>query len=269
VTPSVDAGSFRIVVLSGAGGGVPDLRAFAATPSEVARFAPLVYPGWRRYADEGFSAQDLIRDLADEIAGWGGRVAILGVSLGGHLGYAVALRLQNLGVEVVGLCAVDSFTISSADIRPGSAGRNLARLRALARSGSLGRLWTQVRSLFWRTLLRMAGDRASFLLRRWGDHGLFRAARAADPAFEEEISMRLLIRATAPWLGEIDRNPVPLRVRAAHLRTPSVADSDGAWRARCPDIEIVEISGDHDSLFDSENFAGMRRAFASATRDWR
>lgn len=260
---------FRFVVLSGAGGGVPDLRAFVATFAEAACFAPMVYPGWRRYAEEGFSAQALIHEIADEVAGWGERVAILGVSLGGHLGYAVALRLQSLGVEVSGLCVVDSFLISSAEVRPGSAGRHLARLRALAQSRAPGRLWTQARSLFWRALLRMASDRAAPLLRRWRDSGWFRAACAADPVFEKELNMRLLMRAAAPWLRELDRNPVPLRLRAAHLRTASAASSDEAWRARCPDIEIIEIPGDHDSLLDPENFAIMRRAFASATRDWR
>lgn len=81
--------------------------------------------------------------------------------------------------------------------------------------------------------------------------------------------MRLLMRATSPWLGERDRDPIPLQVPAAHLRTASTAGDDAAWRARCPNIEIVEIAGDHDSLFDAENFVGMRRAFASATRGWR
>ena len=266
---SLGAESFRIAVLSGAGGGVPDLRAFAATPAEAARFAPVVYPGWRRYTDEGFSAQILIHDLADEIAGWGERVAILGVSLGGHIGYAVALKLQSLGVEVVGLCAVDSFMISSADIRPGSAGRNLARLRALAQSGSLGRLGTQGRTLFWRALVRLAGDRAASLLRRWRDSGLLRAACTVDPTLEKELSMRLLMRATAPWLSELNCNPLALQVRVAHLRTASAADADGAWRLRCPNIDVIEIPGDHDSLLDPENFVSMRRAFASAMRGWR
>ena len=265
---TASAGPLRFAVVSGAGGGVPDLRAFAATPAEAARFAPLVYPGWRRYADEGFSALALVRDFADEIAGWRERVAILGISLGGHLGYAVALRLLSLGVEVAGFCAIDSFLIPSADVRPGSAGRNLARLRVLAQRGSLGRRGTQVHALFWRALLRLAGDRAPPLLRRWRDSGLFRAACAVDRTFENELNMRLLMRATAPWLGELDRKPVPLPVRAAHLRTASAAESDDAWRARCPDIEFLEIPGNHDSLLDPENFAAMRRAFATATRGW-
>ena len=55
--PSVETRTFRIAVLSGAGGGVPDLRAFCATSSAMADFAPLVYPGWQRYAEEGFCAR--------------------------------------------------------------------------------------------------------------------------------------------------------------------------------------------------------------------
>jgi hypothetical protein len=170
---------------------------------------------------------------------------------------------------VAGLCAVDSFLFASTEVRPGTAARHLNRLRALARSGALGRLGTQARSLVWRALLRGAGARTAPLLRRWRDSALFRKACAADPAFEIELSMRLLMDATAPWVGELDRDPVPLQVRAALLRTASSAGADGAWRARCPNIHIVEIPGNHDALLDPENFPIMRRAFASATRSWR
>jgi thioesterase domain-containing protein len=264
----VTSPTLRFAMLSGAGGGAFDVRAFAQDPSEAERFIPVLYPGWRRYAAAGFGAEDLVRDLADEIAGWGARVAILGVSLGGHLGYAVALRLKSLGVEVAGLCVVDSFAIASSAVRPGSAGRHFARLRSLA-GGGAGGLWRHGRSLFWRALLRMAGDRVAPSLQRWGDSGLLRAVFALDPALEQELSMRLLMRATAPWLVEIDRVPHPLRLRAAHLRTATAAESDGLWRARCPGIDIVEIPGGHDDLLNPGNYAGIRRAFASATGDWR
>lgn len=262
---TASAKPLRFVVLSGSGGGAPDPNAFAATPAEAARFTPLAYPGWRRYVEEGFHAEALVRELADEIAGWGERVAIVGISLGGHMGYAVALELRSRGAEVAGLCAIDSFQISSDAVRPGSAGRHFARLGALLRSGSPGRLWRQARALVWRAALRLAGDRAA-LLRR--GRGLVQAVCAADPLFEEELSMRLLMRAAASWLGELDADPVPLPVRAAHLRTASAAGSDAVWRARCPGVEFIEISGDHDSLLEPKNFAAMRRAFATATRGW-
>jgi thioesterase domain-containing protein len=268
LTSPVGAATFRFVVFSGAGGGIPDLRAFA-TPAEVRRFAPVRYPGWRRYVDESFTAEALIGDLANEIAGWRERVAILGVSLGGHIGYAVATRLQSLGAEVVGLCAIDSFVFSSASVRPGSAGRHMARLRGLARRGSLARAWVLARSLFWRALLRALGDRVAPWLRRWRNSCWFRRALAVDPLFEEELSMRLLMRAMAPWLADLDGDPRPFDGAAAHLRTARGTDDDSAWRLRCPHIEIVGISGNHDNLLDPENFNAMRRAFASATHAWR
>ena len=266
--PSVETRTFRIAVLSGAGGGVPDLRAFCATSSAMDDFAPLTYPGWQRYAEEGFCARALLEDLANDIARLGRRVAILGVSLGGHLGYGVALRLQQLDVEVVGLCAVNSFIISSTDMRPGSTLRHFSRLRTLAQSGSIERIGIQVRSLFWRALLRLAGDNVMPLLRRWNKAFLFRAA-CHDPVFESELNMRLLMRATAPWLRGLDNDPSPLKASAALLRTASAAAADAAWRIRCPEIQIIEIPGDHDSLLDLQNHGRMRTAFASAIKDWR
>ena len=269
--PRADDDSLRIFVLSGAGGGVPDLRAFAATPADFARFAPVRYPGWRRYVDEEFSLEVLIRDLANEIVARNpiGRVGILGVSLGGHLGYAVALRLQSLGIEVAGLCVVDSFIISSDAVRPGSSGRYFARALALTRGGSLASLFVMVRSLFWRALLRLVGGRAISWLRRWRQNDLFRAALRIDPLLEKEISMRLLLRAAAPWISGLDRNPIPLLAPAAHMRTGRTSEDDMAWRARCPNIMTVEIAGDHEGLLDPENFVQLRRGFASATLGWR
>jgi len=269
LTSYADSGSFRIAVFSGAGGGVPDLRAFLAAPAAVSRFVPVVYPGWRRYTDDGFTAEALIRDLANEIAGWRERVAILGVSLGGHIGYAVALQLQNLGIEVVGLCAIDSFVFSSAAVRPGSTGRHVARLRALARRGSLGSLWLLARSLFWRALIRMAGGQVVPWVSRWRNKSWFKAVLAVDPLFQRELSMRLLLRAMTSWLAHLDHDPRPLVAPAAHLRTARPTDDDRAWRVRCPNIEIVGIPGNHDSLLDPENFDAMRQAFALATRSWR
>jgi thioesterase domain-containing protein len=269
VTSKAKVGSLRIAVLSGAGGGVPDLRALAATPAEADGFSPVIYPGWRRYTDVGFDVQALIDDLACEIAGWGGRVVILGFSLGGHLGYAIALKLQSLGVEVAGLCAIDSFLVSSADIRPGSAGRHFAHLRALTQRHSLGRLAGEVRQLVWRALIRMAGDRTTPWARRGRDSAWMRAVCAVDPLFEKELDMRLLMGATAPWLGQLDRHPVPLRIPAAHLRTAAAADADAVWRARCPDIDFVDIPGSHGLLFAPENFTQVRRAFLSTTQNWR
>jgi thioesterase domain-containing protein len=90
-----------------------------------------------------------------------------------------------------------------------------------------------------------------------------------DPVFEEELSMRLLIEATAPWIAALDRAPVALEAPAILLRTDLTAGDDAAWRSRCPNIKIFELPGQHHTLFEPQNVAALREAFLAATRDWR
>ncbi len=86
---------------------------------------------------------------------------------------------------------------------------------------------------------------------------------------EAELSMRMLVRTTAPWLAELDRTPVPLEVPAVLLRTALAQGDDAAWRLRCPNIRIVEIPGHHHNLFDPENVSALHEAFIAATEEWR
>ena len=55
------------IFLSGAGGGVPDLDVFRDGADDPNRVEAIGYPGWKRYVDEGYSADALIDDLAVEI----------------------------------------------------------------------------------------------------------------------------------------------------------------------------------------------------------
>ena len=140
---------------------------------------------------KGF-ARALLEDLANDIAQLGER--------GRHTWrlarwspWLTALRYdyRRLDVEVVGLCAVNSFIISSTDMRPGSTLRHFSRLRTLAQSGSIERMGIQVRSLFWRALLRLAGDDGMPLCAAWNKAFLFRAA-CHDPVFGIGLNMRYL-----------------------------------------------------------------------------
>ena len=60
--------SSPIIFLSGAGGGAPDLDLFGASVEDMTRFEVISYPGWERYAADGFSAHILIADLVAQIA---------------------------------------------------------------------------------------------------------------------------------------------------------------------------------------------------------
>jgi thioesterase domain-containing protein len=253
--------SFPVIVLSGAGGGTPAM--FRAGPPDTTHFETISYPGWSRYIVDGFSADVLIADLAAEIAARvpRGPIRIVGVSIGGHFGYAAALRLQASGRDIGGFCAIDSFMISSAGVSPGWKGRALSAL--------LRRRRVEDGSLFWRAVFRMGDNRLTGLFRVIAPSGRLPWFLSLDPMFEHELSMRLLLRHTAPWVASLDCEPVALVAATVLLRTHLTASDDGAWRCRCPGIKIIEIRGDHSSIFEPENISSLYDSFISATQHWR
>ena len=60
--------SSPIPVLSGAGGGVVDPAFFCSSTCEARGFEAIVYPGWRRYVEIGFSVESLVEHLAAQMA---------------------------------------------------------------------------------------------------------------------------------------------------------------------------------------------------------
>jgi len=259
------------VVLPGAGGGSAELAAFGAAPAEASSFQTIDYPGWRRYIANDFTPDVLLSELTTRIASEvpHGSIRIVGNSIGGHFGYAAALRLQAMGREVSGFCAIDTFMISSSGPSEGWKGRALTQALELLREGRLGQFFRFARSKFWRALLRLAGNRLPSLLTRLGSTERLPFIWALDPVFEEELSMRLLIRKTAPYIASLDHQPAPLRVPSVLIRTLLTAGDDPAWRRRCPNIKIFEIPGAHHSLFEPKNIGSLRDAFLAATSEWR
>jgi thioesterase domain-containing protein len=263
--------SFPIIVLSGAGGGAPDLAALTGNHQDAIVFETIGYPGWQRYIASGFSAERFISELAAQIATRvpQGPIRIVGLSIGGHFGYAAALRLQASGREIAGLCAIDTFMISSSNPSAGWKGRALAQGWELIRKRRIGEFMLFLRSKLWRALLRLAGSRLPGLLQRFSASSQLPSVFAVDPLFDEELSMRLLIRTAAPWIASLDRDPIALEAPASLLRTQFTVGDDAKWRRRCPNIEIFTIPGQHHTLFEPENIGSLREAFISAMRAWR
>jgi pimeloyl-ACP methyl ester carboxylesterase len=260
-----------IVVMPAANGGVPDFGFFKSGPQDETRFEKVDYPGWQRYAAEGFSAESLIAELAAQImtAVPRGPIRIVGISIGGHFGYATALHLQALGREIAGFCAIDTFMISSIQPSAGWRGRALTRGWHLLSTGRAGDFFKFLRSKFWRALFRFAGGRLPGLLRRFAFLSRMSVFSAFDSMFEEELSLRLMIRGVAPWIASLDRDPVPLHAPTILLRALRTAGDDAAWRRRCPHIAIHDVPGQHDTLFEPDHIGDLRAAFLAATRDWR
>jgi thioesterase domain-containing protein len=259
-----------VIVLSGAGGGSPDLTAFRLGFSETTRFEILDYPGWRRYVEIEFSLQSLADDLASQIENLipEGPIRIIGISIGAHIGYAAALRLQAADREISGFCAVDAFMVHSAAPSSGWLIRALELCSRLIREKRLVDLAKFVRSRLWRTLLRLSQERLVSILRKakrsdWPPHIL-----AIDPLFEHELNMRLLIRSIAPGIAALDFEPFVLKTPVVLVRTELNADSDEGWQRRCARLKVLQIPGNHETMFEPQNIAAFGEAFGEVTREW-
>jgi thioesterase domain-containing protein len=259
-----------IIVLPGASGKIPSLTIFGANPADEGVFKPISYPGWQRYTAKGFSAGVLIEDLVSQIESIvpQGPIRILGISIGGHFGYAAALRLQASGRAIDGFCAIDTFMIASAAPRVGWKGRALEHGLMLLRERRMGDLSTFVRTRSWRALLRLAGNRLPRALQVLGSSARLSALARVDNTIEEEVSMRMLIRETAAWAASLDRDPIALMAPTILIRTSESVRDDIAWRRRCPGIKIFEVPGTHHTIFEPENVLPLHRTFVTATRDW-
>ena len=259
------------VYLPGAGGGGEgDLAALAAGLDFPVSFEPIPYPGWQRSIAEGFSAERFVEELAVEIAARvpSGPIRIMGMSIGGHLGYAAALRLQATGRAIGGLCVVDSFMIATSQPTAGWQGRALAQGMDLLRKRRFAELAEFVRSKAWRAMLRLGGKPLLNLLGKVSALGGMNSLLTKDAVAEQELSMRLLIGHLAPWLVELDREPVPLLAPVAVLRTRLSGRDDAAWTRRCPNVSVYEISGTHQTLFEAENIGELREAFGAAATEF-
>ncbi len=155
---------------------MPDLDALRDCTDDTTRFEVVGYPGWKRYVTDGFSAEVLIADLAAQIATRvpQGSIRIVGLSIGGHFGYAAALHLQSMGREIAGFCAIDTFmftTKPSAGWKGRAFAQGLELLRGLrfgefarffaievlANSGQTGRelvAWSPPAIIFFRAVAR-------------------------------------------------------------------------------------------------------------------
>lgn len=252
------------IFLPGAGaGGEYDMESFASGLDPRIHFEIITYPGWQRYVADDFSAEVLIEELTAQIVQKvpTGPIVLVGLSIGGHFGYAAALRLQEMGREVAGFCAIDSFIMESAGPSKGWQSRALGEALELVQRRRFGDLLWFVRSKAWRALLRLAGRHLAGPLRRLSAEGRTSSILAVDAAAENELSMRLLIREAAPWVASLDRNTVPLTVPAVLLRTQFIACDDALWRQRCPNITICELPGKHHNLFEPENLGALHNAF--------
>ena len=253
-----------ILFFPGAGGEVPDLFGFES--EENKQFEAVAYPEWRLCGEREFTTERLLADLDAQIAAKAprGSIQVVGYSIGAHLAYCAALRLLAGNRQVTGFCVLDSFMIRSISPSPGWQRRALTLGIATIRAGRLRDFVQLIRSKFYRAMLRLSPKRFPDLLCKTSPTGLLGRAVNLDKVLCKELTVHLLVQKLAPLLRKIDFDPAILAVPTILLRTRENMKDDQAWRLRCPNLQVIEISGQHESLFDSENIISLQAAFATA-----
>jgi thioesterase domain-containing protein len=250
------------LTVAGAGGGHVDSSMFADPPDAPRAFLALDLPDWRWHLSAARTYADLVQHLAAQAIALvpDGPLRFIGSSLGGHLAFETAARLQAAGRPIGGLCLVDTFFGTPPVAAPTRFRRELGRA---LRGGTLGRfVATHVsrRSLGVWSRLRWSA---------WQRH-----ARAGTVPWdlrpgsllEREWSMRLLLQLASPAAAA--EPATPLAAPALLLRTAEGVRDDDTWRRRCPRLEVRELPGDHHTIGSPETAQVIRAAFGACTRDW-
>jgi thioesterase domain-containing protein len=255
------------IFFPGVGGEIPLLADLDGDRKNIS-FESISYPHWHRLADTEYTVEALIADLETQIAikAPEGPLQLVGYSIGAHFAYIAALHLSAAGREVAGFCILDSFMIGSIAPSPGWQGRALADAVTIMRSRQTRELILFVRSKFWRALLRLVGDRLPHLLSRPRLARLVSQIAVLDKVFYKELTIQVFMRKFAPWIQRLDSPPSPINAPTFLLRTQENSQHDEAWRRRCPRLETIEIPGQHQRLFQPENIASVRAAYATAMR---
>ena len=248
----------KFIVLAGSGGGTANLAMFCSTPRDLQNFETITYPCWRRYVEMGYTADKLVDDLIHEINARvpEGPIRLIGVSLGGHFAYAIALRLRAEGREIGGLCAVDSYIAQlSATPSTGWITRATKLAMRLVRDGRFSEFGKFVRSRLWRSVLRTRGNTLPETLRRYAAAGEQPPMLKRDPLLETELDMRLLVEISIPLLTTLDHTPQPIDAPTLLLRTKKKR-----WRRSSLGVSAARIS-------TSSNYQAITIHFSSP-RQW-
>ena len=237
-----------VIFLPGGGATDEELAPLKTIVEADGRFRMVSFPGWRRYASNEFSADLLIGEVAAYVESEAptGPLRIVGLSLGAHVGYAAAVRLQSRGREVVGFCAIDG-TMSGYPWRQGL---------QLLKERQFRVLWATAMAKARHSLIRLRGTKGPLHAK-------------ADSDVATPPSLVLWLASARTWTLSLDFNPVPLNASNALVRTrPSAAD-DKVWKRRCPGIRILQVPGTHHTFMDSQHINSFRLAMATAICDWR
>jgi thioesterase domain-containing protein len=180
---------------------------------------------------------------------------LAGYSFGGFVAWEVAYRLTQLGRQVGFVGLIDTRQ-QNAVRKPETPARWLKRklrdLRDQPRSAFADVRWKLIFPLALRICPRP-------LLREIGDFAL---RRQFTSAFGWRLMLRTRLAAVNTW------NSQPLRVPTYLFRSDEFIPEteDFNWGRLCGQLQVIPVSGTHQTLFESPNFQKLTQAFLEAVQ---
>jgi thioesterase domain-containing protein len=217
------------------------------------------YLDWTEFLDGGLGAvvSDVARQI--QIARQPGDLRLIGYSIGGQFGFAVAMALEAAGIPVSSLTLLDAGTEVSEIPRP-FVRRTRERLQAIlaalvSRDG-------------------MANLVAKCLMLESMEPYLRRLARARhsklqfgfDLYLHNRVKIQLMRRMYWPWWRETIESRPSLAAPTFLFRAADHARGEAAdlgWRRFCPNLQVVQIAAGHKKMMDSPSIERIREQLQS------
>jgi amino acid adenylation domain-containing protein len=256
-----DSGKPVVFFMPGYGGDEPRLGRFRAACANMLDIRPLHYPALPRLADADASFDSISAHVADQIdrAQPEGPVALAGYSVGGDVAYCAALRLVERG-RAVGLLAIFD-TDTGGDAPPTAAAvprsiwQRLGRLVPIVRRGDWNEL---IAGLFPAgrvvrpPLVHIVRGLAGF--RRIGTANLtFYLKRHLHEAFVQAHHSAWLS------LGVVRRVAAPIVLFRSQQEGRTTDDL--GWRSRADRLTVVDVPGNHLTMFGPNEVDELASAF--------
>jgi thioesterase domain-containing protein len=263
------AGRPRVFVCPGYHGDDLRFMSLRMELEDAIAFAPLRYPDWSEMA-AGDPCEVLLNSVVTQITGAApeGTLMLLGYSFGGGVALMAAHRLRAQGREVRWLGVIDTNLVPCTAARAQVIGTRLrelreeiARVRGFAGLGGVVGFLVLGHCLRDLIGLRAAGEFA---------HLRYLLPRRIRIVLDRWLGMTMRGRMIPSWAATLLPllADVPTVLFRSHAHEPEEPEDLG-WEARCPDLSIIPVTGDHGTVLDPPNrqpiLEGLRNALCVPT----
>jgi acyl-coenzyme A synthetase/AMP-(fatty) acid ligase/thioesterase domain-containing protein len=267
-TTGVDVdGRPTVFLLPGLDGDEPRLAAFRAALNDRLRFVLIDYPDWPEMVRNGRSVDVVVDAAVAQVTATApdGDLSLAGYSFGGDIAFAVASTLLKAGRTVSFLGIVDT---------------DLHRVAGEAERFHRGYAMTDRQEIM-QTVLHDRLDAAIGLLLakcardlvglervlRYGH--TWRPLLSPRAAFAFDRRIRSILRVQARWQWHLGAAPAPAPIDIPTVLFRSSGHAAGTpadlgWQRRCSNLSILDVAGDHHTMWDPPHRAFLASAFADA-----